>query len=110
MSFLDPYASGDPNPDELNPYFMHWCVAGLVASAVAWLYLDNLMVRLVLAAVVIGLITAIAVRDIRQVDPDAPVAHDRDGVLDSTSPAVAVNQPLIRMPSRLRDDRTSRES
>ncbi|MFV0534327.1 MAG: hypothetical protein ACK5MR_11820 [Cumulibacter sp.] len=101
MSFLDPYAAGDPNPDELNPYFVHSCAAGTAACGIAWLFLDNLMVRIVLAAIIIGLLTAIAVRGVTQVVPDAPAAHERAGVTHAVG--AGSNQPLVRLPKSLRD-------
>ncbi|WP_134323285.1 hypothetical protein [Cumulibacter soli] len=101
MSFLDPYAAGDPNPDELNPYFVHLCAAGAAACGITWMFLDNLMVRIVLAAILIGLLTAIAVRGVTQVDPDAPAAHEREGATRAVGPGL--NQPLVRLPKSLRD-------
>lgn len=98
MSFLDPYAAGDPNPDDLNPHFTLYCVAGLAACVLAWLVVDDLMLRLVLAGGIIGLITAISVRGVRQVDPDDPVGHDRLAPDQPTSAAPPVrlrNQPLV---------------
>lgn len=102
MSFLDPYTAGDVNPDELNPRFIHYCVAGIVACVAAWLLIDDLMLRLVLAGGVIGLITAIAGRGVQQVEVDGAVAVDRSGTSEQTqtaAPALLRNQPLVTLPT-----------
>jgi hypothetical protein len=104
MSFLDPYTAGDVNPDELNPRFVHYCVAGIVACVAAWLLLDDLMLRLVLAGGIIGLVTAIAGRGVQQIEVDGPVAVDRNrptaaGPDHQRGPVRLRDQPLVAMPA-----------
>lgn len=99
MSFFDPYTAGDPNPDELNPHFVHYCIAGVLACVAAWLLLDNLMLRLVLAGVIIGLVTAISGRGVQQVDSDDPGASARASANRQPHAAPLRNQPLVAMPS-----------
>lgn len=97
VSFFDPHVAGDRNPDDENPYFIHLCGLVLALCAVAWLFIDELMLRIVLAGAVIGLITAIATRGIRQVDPDGPSA----GGVAADEQSARAGAPLVSDPLRV---------